>query len=50
MVDALDSKSGVSNGVRVRVSSPVNFLYNNSLYIEELFFYAVRNGPQNGTQ
>lgn len=25
MVDALDSKSGVSNGVRVRVSSPVNF-------------------------
>ncbi len=23
MVDALDSKSGVSNGVRVRVSSPV---------------------------
>ena len=38
MVDALDSKSGVSNGVRVRVSSPVNFLYNNSLYIEGLFF------------
>jgi hypothetical protein len=25
MVDALDSKSGVSNGVRVRVSSPVKF-------------------------
>ena len=50
MVDALDSKSGVSNGVRVRVSSPVNFLYNNSLYIKELFFYAVEKGTRKGTQ
>lgn len=48
MVDALDSKSGVSNGVRVRVSSPVNFLYNNSLYIEGLFFYVDEKGTQKG--
>ena len=34
MVDALDSKSGISNGVRVQVPSPVNEKEGQFLLIE----------------
>lgn len=38
MVDALDSKSGISNGVRVQVPSPVN---TTGQVIRPVFFLAL---------
>jgi hypothetical protein len=48
MVDALDSKSGVSNGVRVRVSSPVkrpNFGKVQMSNSDALFLYPKYTSP-----
>lgn len=46
MVDALDSKSGISNGVRVQVPSPVNENKDQFLSIKEVgLFCSLKSVP-----